>query len=45
MSDNEKTLEIQVISGAEGQFAVVDTYGAEQAREYANEAAQSAEIT
>ena len=45
MSDNEKTLEIQVISGAEGQIAVGDTYGAEQAREYANEAAQSAEKT
>lgn len=43
MSDNEKTLEIQVISGAEGQIAAGDTYGAEQAREYANEAAQSAE--
>lgn len=43
MSDNEKTLEIQVISGAEGQIAAGDTYGAEQAREYANEAAQSVE--
>ena len=43
MSDNEKTLEIQVISGAEGQIAAGDTYGAEQAREYADEAAQSAE--
>lgn len=43
MSDNEKTLEIQVISGAEGQIAAGNTYGAEQAREYANEAAQSAE--
>lgn len=43
MSDNEKTLEIQVISGAEGQIAAGYTYGAEQAREYANEAAQSAE--
>lgn len=43
MSDNEKTLEIQVIFGAEGQIAAGDTYGAEQAREYANEAAQSAE--
>ena len=43
MSDNEKTLEIQVISGAEGQIAAGDTYGAEQARKYANEAAQSAE--
>lgn len=43
MSDNEKTLEIQVISGAEGQIAAGDTYGAEQAREYADEAARSAE--
>lgn len=43
MSDNEKTLEIQVISGAEGQIAAGDTYGAEQSREYANEAAQSVE--
>lgn len=43
MSDNEKSLEIQVISGAEGQIAEGDTYGAEQAREYADEASQSAE--
>ena len=43
MSDNEKTLEIQVVSGAEGQIDTGDTYGAEQAREYADEAAQSAE--
>lgn len=43
MSDNDKTLEIEIIQGAEGTVAATEPYGAEQAREYADEAASYAD--
>ena len=43
MSDNEKTLEIEVVQGGEGEIASGGTYGAEQAREYADEAGEAAD--
>lgn len=43
MSDNEKTLEIEVVQGTEGTIASGELYGADQARAYADEAGQAAD--
>lgn len=43
MSNNEKTLEIEVVQGTEGTIASGELYGADQARAYADEAGQAAE--
>lgn len=43
MSNNEKTLEIEVVQGTEGTIASGELYGADQARAYADEAGQAAD--
>lgn len=43
MSNNEKTLEIEVVQGTEGTIASGELYGADQARAYAEEAGQAAD--
>ena len=43
MSNNEKTLEIEVVQGTEGTIVSGELYGADQARAYADEAGQAAD--
>lgn len=43
MSNNENTLEIEVVQGTEGTIASGELYGADQARAYADEAGQAAD--
>lgn len=43
MSNNEKSLEIEVVQGTEGTIASGELYGADQARAYADEAGKAAD--
>ena len=43
MSNNDKTLEIEVVQGVEGTVASGELFGADQARAYADEAEQAAD--
>lgn len=43
MSNNDKTLEIEVVQGVEGTVASGELFGADQARAYAEEAGQAAD--
>lgn len=43
MSNNDKTLEIEVVQGVEGTVASGELFGADQARAYADEAGQAAD--
>lgn len=43
MSNNDKTLEIEVVQGVEGTVASGELFGADQARAYAKEAGQAAD--